>query len=130
MRRMRWTIPFLALVALLSFSVAAEAKGVVTQTVLTGTAAHPGVHGKATYKVDGVNREFAVEIEDANALRGQTLTVVVNGRVVGKMRVNALGAAALERSTQLGQAVPTIRSGSTVRIKTAAGVLVAKGTFQ
>jgi hypothetical protein len=129
MRRMRWTIPFLALVALLAFSVTAEAKGVVTIANLSGSAAHPGVNGKAKYKVDGTDREFEVEIQDANRLRGQTLTVVVNGKAIGTMRVNSLGDASLERSTELGQSVPHIIDGSTVRIKTAAGVLVAKGTF-
>jgi hypothetical protein len=126
---MRWTIPFVALVALLSFSVAAEAKGIVTITNLSGSAAYPTVVGKAKYKVDGVDREFEVEVQDARRLAGKTLTVLANGKVVGRMTVDALGNAALERSTELGQSVPRIASGSVVRVKTAAGVLVAKGTF-
>jgi hypothetical protein len=129
MRRMRWAIPFLALVALLSFSVAAEARGIVTETELTGSAAYPRVSGEAKYKVDRGNRELEVEIEDANALAGRTLVVLVNGRRFGTMTVDALGNASIERSTQRGQAVPVISDGSTVRVKTAAGVLVAMGEF-
>jgi hypothetical protein len=122
-------VPVLALVGLLMFSVTAEAKGVETFATLRGSSAHPGVSGKAKYKVDGTRREFEVEIEDANRLAGKTLTVTVNGKAVGTMRVNTFGSAALERSTQLGQAVPQIARGSMVRVTTATGVLVASGSF-
>lgn len=130
MRRMRWAIPFMALVALLSFSIAAEARGVETVAQLTGSAAHPGVNGKAVYRVDSAtDRKLQVEIEDARRLVGKTLIVLVNGKRFGTMTVDGLGNAQIEHETERGQAVPMIKAGSTVRVKTQAGVLVAKGTF-
>ena len=127
---MRWAIPFMALVVLLSFSVVAEAKGVVTQAALTGSAAHPGVNGKAVYRVDSAtDRKLEVEIEDARRLAGKTLVVMVNGKRFGTMTVDSFGNANIEHETERGQAVPMIKAGSIVRVKTQAGVLVAKGTF-
>lgn len=127
--RMRWMVPVLALIGLLMFSATAEAKGAETIIRLNGSSSFPGVSGKAKYKVDGNQREFEVEIQDANRLAGQTLTVIANGKTVGTMRVNSLGSASLERNTNRGQTVPTITSGSTVRITTSTGVLVASGRF-
>ncbi|HEX5166111.1 MAG TPA: hypothetical protein VFV93_11995 [Thermomicrobiales bacterium] len=127
--QLRWMVPVLALIGLLVFSVSADAKGAETIVRLKGSSSYPGVSGKAKYKVDGTQREFEVEIEDANRLIGKTLTVSVNGKTVGTMRVNSFGSAALERNTRLRQTVPTITSGATVRITTSTGVLVASGRF-
>ena len=104
-------------------------KGTVITTPLTGSSAYPAVNGKAKYKVDGSTREFQVEIEDAKVLAGKVLGVYSNSTLVGRMRVSALGTARLTRSTERGQTVPFISSGTVIRVRTGTGALVVSGTF-
>jgi hypothetical protein len=70
-----------------------------------------------------------VQIEDARKLAGKQLTVRIGGKVVGHMKVSALGRARLVKSTQAGQSVPASITGKAVRIKTSGGTLVASGRF-
>jgi serine protease inhibitor ecotin len=107
---------------------AAEAKGTVTRIGLVASAQYPNAKGTAKYKVDGVEREFQVEIQNVVALAGKTLNVIVNGKKVGSFVVNGLGVGRLNLNTVRGNNVPMIQPGSTVRIKF--GIkLVASGTF-
>ena len=53
----------------------------------------------------------------------------MNGTQIGSAVVNSLGEANLELSTQRGNAVPSIKKGDKVKVKTAAGVLIVSGTF-
>lgn len=96
---------------------------------LTGSAAYPAAKAKATYKATAEEREFQVEAENLKSLSGKTVSVLVNGTRVGTMKVNALGTARLSLNTNAGAAVPTIAAGSSVRIRTAAGALIASGSF-
>ena len=68
-------------------------------------------------------------LEDAKKLAGKTLTVRIGGKAVGAMKVSVLGRARLVRNTEAGQSVPASVAGKSVRITTAAGKLVAAGTF-
>ena len=122
---------FLSFLLLNAFMVvpAAEAKGTETRIRLSGSAQYANASGKAKYKVDGANREFQVELEDAKQLAGKRVDVFADGRKVGSFLVSALGAGRLNRSTELGQAVPNIKTGSAVQIKTRAGVLIVSGRF-
>lgn len=122
---------FMSFLLLNAFMVvpAAEAKGTEIRTRLNGSGQYPNANGKAKYKVDGVNREFQVELEDAKQLAGKQVDVFANGSKVGSFRVSTLGAGRLNRSTELGQRVPRIQSGSVVQIKTRAGVLIVSGRF-
>ena len=118
------------LLGTLLYAPAAQAKGGDGTIIqLRGSAQYPNANGKAKYKNEGGEREFEVELEDARALRGKTLTVYANGAKVGTFRVNNLGNGRLERNSDLGQNVPNIHAGSPVQIKTAAGVLVVSGSF-
>jgi hypothetical protein len=128
---MRWLTPVLALGALLALTVSAQAGGgIKIQTSLTGSGTYAGVHGKATYKAKGAERQLEVEIEDANKLRGQLLTVKVGSTTIGTMRVNNFGAAEIERNSQAGQKVPTVGSGTRVTVTTSSGALVVSGSFR
>lgn len=51
------------------------------------------------------------------------------GTKIGTMVVGKLGNAHLNRSTELGQAVPQVTAGSGASVRTAAGAVVAKGRF-
>jgi hypothetical protein len=122
---------FLGVLFLSAFMVvpAAEAKGTVTRIELSGSAQYPKANGTAKYKVDGRDREFQVELEDARQLAGSKVTVFVDGRKAGAFKVSALGTGRMKRSTERGQTVPNITDGSTVQIKTRSGALVVSGSF-
>ena len=121
----------LAAVMLGGFQQDAFAKGGGTKTViaLSPSADYPNAKGKAVYKVKGSEREFQVEVENIKKLAGKTVKVYVNGAQVGSATVDSLGAAQLNRNTDLGQTVPSIKAGDTVQVQTAAGKLIASGKF-
>ena len=121
----------LASLAMSAFPMAqtAYAKGTETIIALKGSAAFPNAKGSAKYKVDGTEREFQVEVENIRSLAGKRLYVFANGVRVGSFLVTSLGTGRLNRNTIRGQAVPMIRAGSKVAIRTGTGVLVVSGQF-
>ena len=131
MTRLSRALVALTLVAALATALtpAAQAKGSKITAKLTGTSAFPAVSGKATFSRENGRRELEVEVEHARALRGKRLTLFVAGRKIGTMVVGQLGNARLDRSTQRGQAVPSIAAGTRLSVHTAAGTSVAKGRF-
>jgi len=131
MTRLSRALLALTLVAALAAALtpAAQAQGTKLTARLTATSAFPAVSGKATFSREAGKRELEVEIEHARALRGKRLTVFVAGKRIGTMVVGQLGNARLDRSTQRGQAVPSIAAGTRLSVHTAAGAAVAKGRF-
>jgi hypothetical protein len=131
MTRLSRALVALTLVAALATALtpAAQAQGTKLTARLTGTSAFPAVSGKATFSREAGRRELEVEIEHARALRGRRLTVFVAGKRIGTMVVGQLGNARLDRSTQRGEAVPSIAAGTRLSVHTAAGAAVAKGRF-
>jgi len=131
MTRLSRALLALTLVAALAAALtpAAQAQGTKLTAKLTATSAFPAVSGKATFTREAGKRELEVEIEHARALRGKRLTVFVAGKRIGTMVVGQLGNARLDRSTQRGQAVPSIAAGTRLSVHTAAGAAVAKGRF-
>jgi hypothetical protein len=131
MTRLSRALVALTLVAALATALtpAAQAKGSKITAKLNGTTAFPAVSGKATFSRENGRRELEVEVEHARALRGKRLTLFVAGRKIGTMVVGQLGNARLDRSTQRGQAVPSIAAGTRLSVHTAAGTSVAKGRF-
>lgn len=103
--------------------------GTRTRITLTSAGTYANAKGKATYKVNGSEREFQVEVENIKKLAGQSVNVFVNGKKVGTATVDALGAARLNRNSDLGQTVPNIKAGDKVQVKNAAGVLIVSGSF-
>ena len=127
-----------ALVAALlvgGFSQAAFAKGGngggggKVRIVLTGAGTYANAKGKADYKSKGGEREFQVEVENIKKLAGKSVSIFVNGNQIGTAAVNSLGAARLNRNSDLGQTVPNIKAGDQVQVKTANGVLIVSGSF-
>jgi hypothetical protein len=131
MTRLSRALVALTLVAALAAALtpAAQAQGTKITAKLNGTTAFPTVSGKATFSREAGRRELEVEVEHARALRGKRLTLFVAGRKIGTMLVGQLGNARLDRSTQRGQAVPSIAAGTRLSVHTAAGAAVAKGRF-
>ena len=131
---MRRTTLISALIACVAMVVvaapAASAKGGVTRTIaLKGSISFPGATGKATSKVNGSERELEIDVQHIRALAGKHVNVNVNGSRLASPLVSSLGHFSVNRNTGAGQHVPVIRAGSTVRIRTLGGTLIASGTF-
>lgn len=121
-----------ALVAALAVVPAAVAKGgggSKRTIALHASSTFPAATGKAASRVRDGERELEVEVEHVRRLAGKRVNVFVNGRWFARPRVSSLGGASVERSTERGQRVPRIRAGSTVRVRTLAGTLIAGGRF-
>jgi len=132
---MRRTPLIAALIALVAFAAvlapAAMAKGGgTTRTIaLHPSVSFPNASGKAVYKVNGGERELQIEVEHVRVLAGKQVHVFVNGALLATPRVNSLGAINVNRNTDAGQRVPVISNGSTVRVRTLGGTMIASGTF-
>jgi hypothetical protein len=107
----------------------AQARGTTITATLHGSASFPNATGSAKFKKDGTKREFEAQVEHVRSLAGKRLTVFVHGTRVGTMVVGGLGKAHINRSTELGQSVPSVSAGNRVNVRTAAGTLVATGKF-
>lgn len=132
---MRRTTFITALIACLALAVAiapaasAKGGGTVRSIALKPSVSFPNASGKAVYKVNGSERELEVDVQGIRALAGKRVNVNVNGHLFATPRVNSLGHFTVTHSTSAGQSVPAITSGSTVRVRTLGGTLVAGGTF-
>jgi hypothetical protein len=109
--------------------VDAKSTAVIKRAALSGSAAYPAVNGEAKWKSKEGERELEVQIEDAKRLAGKRLAVRIGGKLMGFMRVSALGRGRLVKSTEAGQSVPTSVTGKAVKIKTGGGTVVASGRF-
>ncbi len=117
-------VVLVALVAMAIMAPSVQAKG-GTRIVLKPTPAYPSAKGKAKYQVTG-QRELEIEIEHIRRLAGKRVSFFVNNTRVGTSRVNALGAARVDRR---GANFPAIKSGTMIKVKTAGGRLIASGRF-
>ena len=126
--RIRTTIKIigaLAAVALVAVPTASAATN-IHEATLKGSAAFPAVSGKAKFSVDNGVNQLEAEIQDADALAGTKVKFVVDGTRVGSDRVSALGRARIDVT---GSSVPTVDTGSKIKVRTGSGTLVARGTF-
>jgi hypothetical protein len=132
MRRTTFISALIACIAFVVIAPAASASGGSTTTrtiALRGSVSFPNATGKAVYKVGGGERELQIEVEHILVLRGKHVNVFVNGNKLASPLVSSLGQIHVERNTDHGQAVPTITSSSTVRVRTLGGTLIAGGSF-
>jgi predicted PilT family ATPase len=119
----------IALVATVAPAASAKGGGTTRTIALKGTISFPNATGKAVSKVNGSERELEVEVQHIRSLAGKRVDVFVNGNLWAAPRVSSLGQVNVDRSTERGQRVPTIRSGSTVRVRTLGGTLIVRGSF-
>jgi len=119
----------LALVVVAAPAASAKGGGTTRAIALKGTISFPNATGKAVSKVNGSERELEVEVQHIRSLAGKRVNIFVNGTRWATPRVSSLGQVNVDRSTERGQRVPTIRSGSTVRVRTLGGTLIARGSF-
>jgi hypothetical protein len=116
--------------ALLGFAVSVPAVlasgGDGTRIALHSAKAFPAAKGSATFKAKPGERQLEAEVEHVRRLAGRTVTFYVSGKRLGSAKVGALGAAHIRRRNG---AVPVVQAGTAVSVKTAGGVLIAKGSF-
>ena len=126
MKRITTLFAAAALVLAVSVPAVLASGGGGTRIVLRSAQAFPAAKGSATFKAKPGERQLEAEVEHVRRLAGRTVTFYVGGKRLGSARVGALGAAHLERRNG---AVPAVRAGTVVSVKTAGGVLVVKGSF-
>jgi hypothetical protein len=122
-------IACIAMAAVIAPSAMAKGGGTTRTITLNGSVSFPNATGKAVSKVNGSERELEVDVQHIRSLAGKRVNVIVNGHSIATPKVNSLGHFTVNRNTGLGQTVPTIKAGSTVRVRTLGGTLVAGGTF-
>ncbi|MFN8666036.1 MAG: hypothetical protein U0164_02430 [Gemmatimonadaceae bacterium] len=109
-------------------SSASSATRTRVEIALKGSAAFANAKGKARFTAKSSERELQIEI--GNVAAGTSVNFFVGGAQVGTTQVtNALRQASINLNTTLGQSVPTSVTGKMVEVKTAAGALVASGSF-
>jgi len=118
-----------AVMAVIAPMAAARGGGVTRTAALHGSVSFPGATGHASSKTSAEERELEVEVQHVRALAGKRVNVFVNGIKWTTPRVSSLGAFNVQRSTERGQRVPRITNGSTVRVRTLGGTLIASGSF-
>ena len=122
-------IALVAIAAVLAPAAMASGGGTTRSIALHGSVSFPNATGKAVSKVNGSERELQIEVEHIKVLAGKHVNVFVNGNKLASPLVSSLGIARVNRNTDKGQFVPTIKTGSTVRVRTLGGTLIASGTF-
>ena len=100
-----------------------------TRIVLKPAKAFPAAKGSAKFKATAEERELQVEVEHVRRLAGKRVVFIVGGKKIAAKKVNRFGAAEITRNSERGQFVPAVRAGTSVRVKTAVGVLIVKGSF-
>jgi hypothetical protein len=119
----------MALVALATVLPTAVAAGAAERRIVLKPAAKfPAAKGSAKFKSKGGERELQVEVEHIRRLAGKRVVFFVAGVKLGSKTVSALGAAEISRNSDR-QRVPNVVPGTAVKVRTAAGVLLVKGSF-
>jgi hypothetical protein len=126
MKRITMVLAMAALALAVAVPSVLAAGGGGTRIVLKPVKAFPAAKGSATFKAKAGERELEAEVEHVRRLAGKTVTFFVAGKRLGSARVGALGAAHIERRNS---AVPAVRAGTVVSVKTAGGVLIVRGSF-
>jgi hypothetical protein len=123
-------IACLAAVVVIVPTAAASGGATTTRTIsLKASVSFPNATGTAVSKTAVGERELDVEVQHIAVLAGKHVNVFVNGLKFASPLVSSLGQIHVDRSTDRGQFVPKIATGSTVRVRTLGGTLIAGGTF-
>ena len=126
MKRITMFLAAAGLVLAVSVPTVLASGGGGTRIALRSAKAFPAAKGSAKFKAKPGERELEAEAEHVRRLVGSTVTFYVAGKKLGSAKVGALGAAHIERRNG---AVPAVRAGTVVSVKTAGGVLIVKGSF-
>jgi hypothetical protein len=127
----RITIVLAAAALLLAVSVpeVLASGGSGMRIVLRAAKAFPAAKGSAKFKSTAEERELQVEVEHVRRVAGKRVVFFVGGKKLASAKVNRFGAAEINRNSERSQFVPNVRAGTTVRVKTAGGALIVRGSF-
>ena len=126
MKRITTLLAAAALALAVSVPAVLAKGGDGTRIVLRPAKAFPAAKGSAKFKATAEERQLEVEVEHLRPLAGKRVTFFVGGQKVGSAKIGALGAAHLERRNS---AVPAVKAGTAVSVKTAGGALIVRGSF-
>jgi hypothetical protein len=126
MKRITMILAATALALAVAVPTVLASGGGGTRIVLKPARAFPAAKGSATFKAKPGERQLEAEVEHVRRLAGRTVTFYVGGKRLGSAKVGALGAAHIERRNG---SVPAVQAGTVVSVKTARGVLIARGSF-
>jgi hypothetical protein len=113
-------------------SAVTAARGVDLFGHLSGSSAYPAATGYSEYHQDmGMmrGREVEVNLHHLARLAGHQVLIYLNGTKVGAMRISSGGHGYHHWATWNGQRSPRCTVGSTVKIRTSGGVLIATGAY-
>ncbi len=126
MKRITTLLAMAALALAVSVPAVLAKGGDGTRIVLKSAKAFPAAKGSAKFKATAEERQLEVEVQHVRRLAGKRVAFFVGATKLGTAKVGALGAAHIERRNS---AVPSVRAGTAVSVKTAGGVLIVRGTF-
>src|SRR5581483_7380315 len=87
-----------------------------------------GAHGNARFESRGTEMELKVEVEHVPA--GTAVSVFVGSTQIGMTAMTGAGREVeIELESKNGDTVPAITAGTVIMVKTAAGQVLASGTF-
>jgi hypothetical protein len=127
MKRITTLLAAVMLTLAIAAPAALAAKGV--RAPLKPAKAFPAAKGSAKFKAKGAERELEAEIEHIRRLAGRRVVFYVAGKRLGVAKVSRLGIARISRSSERGQRVPNVIAGTSVKVRTAAGILIVSGSF-
>lgn len=129
MKRIITIVTAAALLLAVSVPTVLASGGDATRIALKATKSFPAAKGAAKFRAKAGQRELEAEVEHVRRLAGKRVSFYVGGKKLGTAKVGTLGAAHIARSTERGQAVPAVSPGTAVKVRTARGVLIVKGSF-
>src|SRR5690242_5686816 len=123
MKRITTLLATAALALAVSVPAVLAKGGDGTRIALQPSKAFPAAKGSAKFKAKPGERQLEAEVEHVRRLAGKRVTFFVGAKKLGTAKVGALGAAQIERRNS---AVPAVRAGTVVSVKTGGGVLIAR----
>ena len=84
--------------------------------------------GHADFRTRGTQRRLTVEVERVNLPDSMIVSALVNGNVVGMIKLIARRGQ-LELNSKNGAAVPAVQKGDIVTVTTSTGDTILSGTF-
>lgn len=106
--------------------------GTDLSTRLAGRGNYPAAAGYSEYHRNMMRngREIEVRVHNISRLAGKDVTVFIDGKKLGRLAVSNSGNAHRHWATRNGQQVPRCTRGSTVKVRTPGGALVAVGSYR
>src|SRR5262249_54799895 len=121
MRRIITLLAAAALALAVSVPAVLAEGGDGTRIVLKASKAFPAAKGSAKFKAKPGERQLEAEVEHVRRLAGKRVAFFAGGAKLRSATIRRFGRAQAAR--------PAVGAGTVVSVKTAGGVLIARGSF-